>query len=342
MYFYPSGMVIVSDLCCRQLINMNKLYMSSFGGYLGMEFSKGREYHDQLLRLNTGRNALEYILRVNKYSLVYVPYYSCDALLEPIQKLGLKHVFYNINEHLDPAAEIKVKEGECLLYVNYFGIKDDTVAKLSRESRDVIIDNSQSFFSRPVANASTFYSCRKFFGVPDGAYLQTDASERITLPQDTSYDSCTHLLKYYDAGIEPGYKDFLRNEVRLTGADMKHMSFLSQAIMSSIDYSSCKQRREENFQYLHSKLAKINELNLNFSSATAALNYPLLVSNPELRGLLIKEKIFIPDFWPNVRKWMTKENYEYFLSENLVALPVDQRYNKEDMDSIIETIFKLT
>ncbi len=312
--------------------------MKTLGGYLGMEFSGGLEYHDQLIKLNTGRHALEYILRVNKYSLVHLPYYCCDALLEPIKKLGLKHSFYAVNNKLEPTTDIAVKDGECFLYINYFGVKDDTVSRLCKEMRNLIIDNSQAFFSRPEANTDTFYSCRKFFGVPDGAYAQTNAAEQISLEREVSFASCSHLLKYYDTGIESGYGDFLANEARLSGTDMNAMSAISQAIMAGIDYDFCKRRREDNFQYLHNKLAKINELNINFSSANGPLCYPLLVSNPGLRKALISEKIFIPDYWPNVRGWTTKENYEYFLSDNLVALPVDQRYDKNDMDRIIDNI----
>ena len=315
--------------------------MNSIGGYLGMEFPRGREYYDQLLRLNTGRNALEYILRAKKYKLIHLPYYGCDALLEPAEKLGIKTVFYNVDDRLDPVADFEIKDDECFLLVNYFGVKNDTVEKLAGTIRNLIVDNSQSFFSAPHLNADTFYSCRKFFGVPDGAYLQIGAHEEIHLPQDTSFEACTHLLKYYDKGIESGYQDFLLNEARLTGAPIRQMSLLTQTIMASIDYARCQQIRQRNFQYLHNRLAKINELNLNFSTANGPLCYPLLVSNPRLRELLIKEKIFIPDYWPNVRKWTKQGTYEYFLSENLVGLPVDQRYGEKEMDRLIETIFKI-
>jgi hypothetical protein len=315
--------------------------MNSIGGYLGMEFSRGRGYHDQLLRLNTGRNALEYILRARKYKLIYLPYYSCDALLEPAKKLGIKTVFYRINDQLNPVIDFTIQDDECFLYVNYFGIKNDAVERLAGKTRNLIIDNSQSFFSAPHKNVDTFYSCRKFFGVPDGAYLQINTDGNITLPQDSSFESCTHLLKYYDLGIEAAYKDFVNNEARLTGADTKQMSALTQTIMTSIDYAAGKERREQNFRYLRGRLSKINELNLNFNTANGPLCYPLLVSDTRLRQALINEKIFVPDYWPNVRKWTSSGDYEYFLSENLVALPVDQRYGEKDMKRITETVFKI-
>ncbi len=313
--------------------------MSSIGGYLGWEFPKGQEYHDQLLRLNTGRNAFEYILRTRKYKKVYFPYYCCDVLLEPIKKTGIEQVFYHTNDKLEPVIDFPVKEDECLLYVNYFGVKNDTAAKLAKQIPSLVVDNSQSFFTRPDLNIDTFYSCRKFFGVPDGAYLNIgNATARF--PADVSYDHCTHLLQCVDTGIESGFPAFKANETRLVGQDIRQMSALTRKMMEAAPYSSSRHQRNENFLYLHSRLADINELKLNFSSVDGPLNYPLLISNPDLRRLLIGEKIFIGDFWPGVRTWASKDSYEYFLSENLLALPIDQRYNEKDMARIIENILK--
>ena len=314
--------------------------MSSIGGYLGWEFPKGEEYHDGLLRLNTGRNAFEHILRTRKYSRVFFPYYCCDALLEPIKKLGIEHEFYNINDQLDPIIDFDIKDTDCFLYVNYFGVKNDTITRLSKEVRNLVADNSQSFFSRAVANIDTFYSCRKFFGVPDGAYVSTADTSKNDYPIDTSYDSCRHLLKCADTGIETGFADFRENEHRLSGLEIRQMSVLTRAMMAAAPYASSCQVRNDNFQYLHSRLAEINELKLNFSSINGPLNYPLLVSNPELRKQLIGEKIYVAEFWAAVRSWAPKGSYAYFLSENLLALPVDQRYDKKDMDRIVECILK--
>lgn len=38
----------------------------------------------------------------------------------------------------------------------------------------IILDNTQSFFQKPISGIDTIYSCRKYFGVPDGAYLSTN------------------------------------------------------------------------------------------------------------------------------------------------------------------------
>ena len=63
-----------------------------------MELCKGEHYHKDALKLNTARNGFEYVLRASHFRKVYVPYYTCEVMLEPIKKLGT----YKINVKLHP------------------------------------------------------------------------------------------------------------------------------------------------------------------------------------------------------------------------------------------------
>lgn len=58
------------------------------GGYFELELRKGKEYHPTALKLNSGRYAFEYILKVKRYKEAYLPYFTCASMLEPIRKLG--------------------------------------------------------------------------------------------------------------------------------------------------------------------------------------------------------------------------------------------------------------
>lgn len=59
------------------------------GGYFELELPKREEYHKNVLALNTGRNCLEYILRLRGYKKVFLPYYTCEVILEPFSKLNV-------------------------------------------------------------------------------------------------------------------------------------------------------------------------------------------------------------------------------------------------------------
>ena len=75
--------------------------MNAIGGYFELELAKGEEYHKDAIRLNTGRNAFEYILRAKAYKKVYLPFYTCDVMLEPIKKLNIKYEFYSIRNNFE-------------------------------------------------------------------------------------------------------------------------------------------------------------------------------------------------------------------------------------------------
>src|SRR5690606_14912956 len=113
--------------------------------------------------------------------------------------------------NLHSIIDFKMSPTECLLYTNYFGIKETTVNRLSRAVKNLIIDNSQAFFSKPLKGIDTFYSCRKFFGVSDGAYLQSNNLISTKLDRDISVLRVSHLIKSIDLGVEDGYQDYLDN-----------------------------------------------------------------------------------------------------------------------------------
>lgn len=116
------------------------------------------------------------------------------------------------------------------------------------------------------------------------------------------------------------------------------MSKLTHRIMASIDYDKVKRIRRENFLYLHSVLSSTNELNLCLKDDEVPMVYPYLINTDGLREKLIRNKIFVARYWPNVLDWTTPKDDEYYLTQHLLPLPIDQRYNKEEMKMIIEII----
>lgn len=313
----------------------------TIGGYFQLSLGQGREYYPDLIKLNTSRNALEYILLIKGYTKVYLPYFTCEVMLEPLIRLNIEYQFYNINNELEPIFNFEVGATECLLYTNYFGLKQKTVKRLKENIKNLIIDNAQAFFSKPLKGIDTFYSCRKFFGVPDGAYLQIDKDERLLLEIDSSSDRFGHLIGSIDYGIEHNYADFLKNEEKLNHNNIKSMSLLTQALLRNINYNECKNQRIKNFAFLNDKLFLANELTIAFQEDMPAMVYPLLISKEGIKTKLIEEKIFVPTYWPNVFEWATEDTFEYKLAKNTICLPVDQRYNLNDMAYMVDFIKKI-
>lgn len=86
--------------------------MEAIGGYFELELRKGEHYHQDALRLNTARNCFEYILLARKYTKVYIPYYTCEVMLQPLHKLHIAYEFYHINESLEPVEIIQLGKSE--------------------------------------------------------------------------------------------------------------------------------------------------------------------------------------------------------------------------------------
>ena len=313
--------------------------MIPIGGYFSLELSLREEFHQGAIRLNTGRNCLEYILRSRGYKRVYIPYYTCEVVLEPFQKLGVEYEFYHINSQFEIAEDIVLRRDEALLYTNYFGLKQAYTKQLSeRYGKQLIVDNTQAFFARPIAEIDTFYTCRKYFGVPDGAYLYTDAKADFELEQDVSYDRMSFLLKRIDLGAEVGYPDFREQSEHLVGQPIKRMSKLTERLMQSIDYQTVIQRRRENFNYLHPHLANTNQFQVTLGDEDVPMVYPYICNDDHLREKLIDNKVFVARYWPNVLQWTSADELEYRLALQIQPLPIDQRYGVDDMDWIIKTI----
>lgn len=310
----------------------------TIGGFFQLQLSSGEEYYPSLIKLNATRNALEYILIVKEYSKIYIPYFTCDTILEPMLKLEVPYEFYKLDQQLEPIIDFEIGHDECFLYTNYFGLKQDTVEKLSKSIDNLIVDNSQAFFSPPLDKIDTIYSCRKFFGVSDGAYLQLNSALRLSIPTDISFDRLLHLVKSIDVGSENSYRDFVENDKSLENNDIKEMSILTQKILCGINYQKCKEIRKQNFNYLHENLAEINELDLKMSLDSVPMIYPFLISNDKVKSKLIAKKIFVPTYWPNVFKWTNEHMFEFQLAKYLVPLPIDHRYTINDMELIVDVL----
>ena len=313
--------------------------MQPIGGYFSLELPKGEEYHKDAIRLNTGRNCLEYILKARGYKKVYLPYYTCEVVLEPLKKLGVPYEFYHIDINFEIRDSFTLKADEALLYVNYYGLKQRYVEQLAEKTGErLIVDNTQAFYAKPIAGIDTFYTCRKFFGVPDGAYLYTNKLLGAEFEQDQSFDYFMFLTKRIDLGAEAGYDDFRNLSKHVVRQPIKIMSKLTRRMMQGIGYARIAEQRRANYQQLHDALGNNNTLSLPLEEDAVPMIYPYLAPVNGLREKLIENKIFVARYWPNVLEWTMKDEIEYLLAYQMQPLPIDQRYSEEDMKRIINII----
>ena len=313
----------------------------AIGGYLELELNDGVEYHPTAIKLNTGTNAFEYILRTKEYKEVFIPYYACESLLIPIKRLGLVHHFYNIDKNLEPVIlPQSLNKHQAFVYINYNGLKDHFIKFLAGKIDNLIIDNVHAFFSRPIDNVDTFYSARKFFGVPDGAYLYTNKPLPQDLEMDISSDRLTHLTRRIESGPEAGYPFYLENENLFDNIALRKMSKLTNRLLKNIDYTRAAKKRRENFLALEEKLDNLNIFHFKLQTDQVPMFYPLFTEMEGMRDYLIREMIFVPQYWPNVMKWASSNSLEYKIALNMMPLPIDQRYSVNEMESVANAVLK--
>lgn len=319
--------------------------MSEIGGYFELELDRSNpHYHESALKLNTGRNAWEYILRAYDIKKVYIPYFICESMLEPIKKLDIAFEFYSIDFSGNILLDLRViKKQEMLLYVNYFGVNDKKVDEVIEEFSDLeanlCIDNTQAFFSKAHKDIPTLYSARKFFGVPDGSYLYCKKRLLEELSYQKSYFRFNHLVKRIDLNAESAYGDYKKNDDLLSNLPIRKMSRISSQILSSINYKEVKRKRKDNFIYLHERLKEHNNLKMVISDIECPMVYPFFhLNGEEIRSFLISKKVFVAKYWPNVLNEVGESTVEHQFAKNIVAIPIDQRYGTEEMDTILNLL----
>ena len=294
------------------------------------------------IALNTCRNALEYIiLQLPDAKRIFVPYYTCEAVIEPLKRLPVEYVFYHIDEQLEMVEEIDLKEGDYLITNNYFGVKDAYITELAdRYGERLIVDNAQALFAPVLPGIKAAYSTRKFVGVADGGFaVVVSAESALTYELDNSSNHDSHLLIRKEKGAEAGFRDYQANECKLDNQPIRRMSPQTQFILSHIDYETVIQQRRQNYRFLSEALGEMNLIQLPFMDSFACpMVYPFMTNDESLRARLIENKVFVARYWPNVLEWCSENELEYKLAKQIIPIPIDQRYGLEDMERIIEII----
>ena len=310
--------------------------MREIGGYIELDTYTGEMLHENSIKLNCGRNALAYLLREKQIKTIWMPKFMCDSCDYVLSSYEVKIHYYSIGLDFKPHVE---QRGDDWLYVvNFYGqLSNEYLASLGK---NVIVDNAQAYFQSPISGIDTLYTCRKFFGVPDGAILYTDKQIEIS-EKDESFERMHFLLGRYERSAQEFYQEYVDNNRTFQEEPIKRMSKLTENLLHGLDYNVIRKKRTENFAYLHERLANSNRLKLIVPDG--AFMYPYYVENGfELRKRLQAEKIFIPTLWPAVLNRCNQNELEYQMARNILPIPVDQRYGIEDMDYIIKKIVNNT
>ena len=200
--------------------------MREIGGYFGLELKENVQAHDGVL-LNSGRNALRYIIRNLGIKKLHVPNYTCPVVWQVASAERCAIEFYGLTDGFLPDCEFG--KDDFILYNNYFGVMGRKVAEMAAKHPNLIVDNAQAFYSKHIGRAG-FYSPRKFFGLPDGGiavFKNIEDDARLALEADVSVGRMAHLVKRLEFGAEAGYIDFRAVSKMIAELPVRRMSRLT-------------------------------------------------------------------------------------------------------------------
>ncbi len=311
------------------------------------------------LWLDSGRSALAVIAselrRTAPDAAVWLPAYSCESMTGPFLRASLRLKFYAVGARLDDVAADPAP-GDTVLFIHYFGRRNRTalgmVARFQAQGVRVIEDCVQAALTTGVGQHGDFAltSLRKLLPQPDGALL----SSRLPLAAEVDDADETFvssrvagkLMRGSGAPASAFLPLFEASEARLADNHPRAMSWLSRRLLTQAPLTAIASTRRANFQALRHRIARlparagIECLLPALDDGEVPLGLPVTVSHGRrdaLRRNLADRGVFCPIHW-NLSHVGDGFAQERALSESILTLPVDQRYDDRDMDTIFGSI----
>lgn len=335
-------------------------------GYFDSFIDFGRE----LTYLRSGREALLYVSLNCKPSeetpVILLPAYSCWSMSAPFEKTGWRVIYYRLNEDL----KVNLEYLDCLLNelcpaailtMNFFGSAstNDAVAMVNKfcPSCLIIEDFSHCTFSiKMIYNPVVDYyvsSIRKSIGVCDGGVVISKMATDHSFIE--SEDSTLAELRYTAQSNKIGYnfskdqnvKSKFLSEIRdgegiLNVFTTVHaISSCAQRMLALVNSKEIVFARKHNMEHLlellEGKVKMVPGLARSLDGAPFSL--PILVENrDELQGILAKRGVFAPVIWPICNEARKVCQVSAKVSDKMLSLPIDQRYDYDDIEDIAEVI----
>ena len=324
----------------------------------------------------SGREAIELALislerenpEISKCCLM--PAYMCDSVFLPFLHRGWELVFYSVDRELETAGEeifrLALEHDPGLIFVHpYYGT--DTcrglrrqLSALRRSGVMIMEDVTQAYYLQDAGCDADFIvgSLRKWYSVPDGGFLASDLpiAEEVLLDGEAyAVERLAPLVQKWEYLQDKGLQEeerqkrkaafYTRNRALEAELDryegVRRISRLSTHILSRVDEEAARRRRAENYSYLYDKINGMKRLwPILMKEDEAPLYFPVYVKErDELQRFLGEHGIYAPVLWPvgelNRDELRGDEAYIY---EHMLALPIDQRYDTDQMEEIVQTL----
>ncbi|MDU6685469.1 MAG: hypothetical protein E6470_17830 [Enterobacteriaceae bacterium] len=314
----------------------------TFGGYFPLELPPaGAHYYPRARAYHSARGALYHLLECVQPQRLWLPRLICQSVIDAVVAARIDIVWYRLTDDYLPLFAMPFEKEDCLLYVDYLGQGGEQKEKLSRmiPAHRIIFDHSQAFYQQQYPALANLYSPRKFFGVADGGFLQTQIELPFPEIQDReSLHHFAHLLVQHEHGTSAGYADFQQAESALNNITARKMSALTERILRSVDYERIRTVRERNYALLSESLGALNAFRFSEAPVTGPFCYPFFYPTKALRQALIVRGVFVATYWHEVLERVEPDSVEANFVNYMIPLPCDQRYSEEDIQQLSEIV----
>lgn len=317
-----------------------------------------RPWSATTLMLETGRQALSAIAMVlerSGASRIAVPAFVCDSILAPFQDRGWEIHDYPVLDDLSPDLEAarrmtEAREVDAVLVLRYFGAAPtfaelSDVAAIRAAGVTVVADETHLPFTMNQWGADYAYaSLRKVLPTTDGAYLHMPSDVEPPMLRRARETGRYAAMASFDAhrGITPHSRIMLDASMALIERDAapRRMSRRGRALLDTLDLDALAQRRIANARALAAALADVGiETAVPVASLEVPSHLPVRVADPEAaQAALARAEVYCPIHWPRPQGFATQDEWP----DDLLSLPVDHRYDEQDMRRIAHELAAAT
>ncbi len=306
-----------------------------------------------------------------------LPAYMCDTVFFPFEQNGWEIFFYHIGRDMrvdkEELCQLINSIKPTLLFIHaYYGVdtwKDlrPTLHKYRHSGLILMEDMTQSYYLREVDTQVDYIvgSLRKWYSVPDGGFVVSDEDLSQEFIEEDSYfvtqriKTLTAKWDYLDKkeqnqdnvealqnqkseylALNRKMEEYLDKNERVMA-----LSGISSAMLSDIDEEADYIRRNTNYKILHqgfSNRKSVKNVLEELTEDSAPLYLPIYAQNREdLQKFFCEHDIYVPVLWPvGAENGDILSEDEKYIFSHLLAIPMDHRYGKAEMDTIIDVLEK--
>jgi hypothetical protein len=340
---------------------MNSRAKGPIGGFFGLALSEVAPVPDSIwnswtkgrkvVATRTARAALAHLVAYLQPRRVWLPAYVCPEMALAVNPELLR--FYPVDDQLSPDCETvekQVGKNDLLVAVDFFGsLPTPSFRQLVAARPDIhwVEDRGHVLWTAAAPWGEwELYSPRKLVGVPDGGLLVSrkavDGPAGIVGHVDQAI-FVPEIMRFEDqdgTNHSAWYAAYRKREDALT-AEVLPISRLTLSLLERISIGPLIARRKRNHSVISKRLSSLAARQPT-ADDTAPFGFVIKVKDAgALAAELAAEGFFCARHWPKLPSDAHVFALEHSMSQQLLTLPCDHRYEQHDMERLVEAVARL-